>query len=190
MGERADYWTSFWLPVGRRPAAGCITEEAALELLARVPPPRPVAGIEWWIGRMHTTDVPLDFHHDRDNALYEQTGHIRHPRWSSVLYLGPCRGGALVVTDQRLQHRLDTYVLHPEEPSRMEHVQPHHNRLARFDGRLLHGVLDARNEVPSGRIDEPSGAVRLTVVMNGWGHRPRGLSRWPPATYPELATRG
>jgi len=190
IGARADYWRSFWLPTGTSTRPRGWAERAALELLRRVPPPRPVIGLEWWLGWMRTHDVPLDFHHDRDNALYERTGCIRHPRWSSVLYLSRCRGGALLVTDQRLVHREKAYLLSPAEAGRVESVQPQENRLARFDGRLLHGVLDAHNQVPSTPLDEAAGEPRLTLVMNGWGRRPEGLTRWTPKIYPELLESG
>ena len=191
IGARADYWRSFWLPAAPSTSPCGWAERAALELLRRVPPPRPVVGLEWWLGWMRTNDVPLEFHHDRDNALHDRTGRIRHPRWSSVLYLSRCRGGALVVTDQRLLHRGPEYLLSPPEARRLAHVQPRENLLARFDGRLLHGVLDAHNAVPSAPLPDTAGEPRMTLVMNGWGRRPEGLERWrPEELYPELAMDG
>jgi hypothetical protein len=59
-------------------------------------------------------------------------------------------------------------------PLEADLVGPRANRLAMFEGRLTHGVLDARNEVPTARLRR-RGELRLTLVMNGWARRPHGV---------------
>jgi hypothetical protein len=43
-------------------------------------------GVEWWLSRMWTHDVRVDFHRDRDERLALAGGPARHPRLSSVLF--------------------------------------------------------------------------------------------------------
>ena len=75
-------------------------------------------------------------------------------------------------------------------PLEADLVGPRANRLATFDGRLTHGVLDARNGVPTGRL-RSRGELRLTLVMNGWARRPRGVPTFDEAGfYPALALDG
>jgi hypothetical protein len=163
------YQTTFWFPLGT-PAA--VTEEAILALRPAIPSDG-LRGVEWWLSRMWTSDVQVDFHCDRDEALAESTGRERHPRFSSVLFLNRVKGGALAVTAQRPDSRNPALVPWPLEA---DLVAPRPNRLAWFDGRLTHGVLDARNQVPYRKLRQ-RGQLRVTLVMNWWTVRP---SRVPP----------
>ncbi len=117
---------------------------------------------------MRTSNVKVDFHVDHDIRLAEATGKIRHPLVSSVLYLNSCRGGLLAVTNQPLC---------PDNPAQapevhdFDFVKPAPNRLALFDGRLTHGVLDSENEIPGKRRPRQRG-LRLAVAMNFWTRAP------------------
>src|SRR5919201_6201750 len=124
---RQSYFTTFWLPRGSRAAHP--VEEAVLALwrLARA---RGCAGAEWWIGRAHTTSIPVEFHFDHDVKGHRR----RHPLVSSVFFFNAVRGGQLAVTDQTPGKA---------SASRLETVVPRRNRYAIFAGNLLHGVLDA-----------------------------------------------
>jgi hypothetical protein len=184
VGESATYWKTFWHPLSAQ--ARCLPELLAQTLRGQVHDSERIVGVEWWLGRMRTTDVALDFHHDRDLALYERTGRIAHPRWSSVFFLNAVRGGSLFVTDQRLLHRGDDYRLHPPEPTRAASVRPAPNRFARFPGNCFHGVLDAHDQVPTGKLPGPPEGPRLTVVINWWTRKPLAVRRWNGETYPEL----
>jgi hypothetical protein len=184
VGEDATYWKTFWFPLGAEPR--CLPELLAGELRRHVPEATRIAGVEWWLGRMRTTDVALDFHHDRDLTLYEKTGRIAHPRWSSVYFLNAVRGGSLFVTDQRLLHRGDDYRLHPPEATQASSVRPAANRFARFPGHCFHGVLDANDRVPTGKLPGPPDTERWTVVLNWWTRKPLAVKRWDGETYPEL----
>jgi hypothetical protein len=184
VGEDATYWKTFWFPLSAAPT--CLPELLARSLSRRVPEPERIVGVEWWLGRMRTTDVALDFHHDRDLALYEKTGRIAHPRWSSVYFLNAVRGGSLFVTDQKLLHRGDDYRLHPAEATRAESVRPAPNRFARFPGHCFHGVLDANDQVPTGKLTGTPARPRLTVILNWWRRKPLAVRRWDGTTYPEL----
>ena len=159
---RSSYFTTFWLPRGVAPAH--VVEEAALALwkLAR---PRGCAGAEWWIGRSHTTRIPLEFHFDQDVKGRRR----RHPRLSSVFFFNPVRGGQLAVTDQ---------IPGGGAATRLETIAPRRNRYAVFPGNLLHGVLDARGRSPGRRLPGPAGRLRVTLVVNYWERRPTDVPTW------------
>ena len=133
---------------------------------------------------MWTHDVRVDFHRDRDERLALSGGPDRHPRVSSVLFLNRVQGGSLAVTAQAPDSRHPALVPLPLEA---DLVGPRPNRLAMFDGRLTHGVLDARNAVPAARLRQ-RGELRLALVMNGWARRPHGVPTFEEArVYAALA---
>lgn len=186
VGARASYWKTFWFPLDASPTSQ--TERLALQLRQHLPDGSGLLGVEWWIGRMDPRDVPLDFHHDRDLALFEQTGRLAHPRYSSVLFFNRVRGGSLFVTDQRLRRRGDVLTLSPAQPRQYATARPGPNRFAIFPGNLLHGVLDARDQVPDRPLDLPPGPMRLSVVFNWWVRRPRDVPLFSERrVYRELA---
>ncbi|NMO21097.1 hypothetical protein HPC49_40790 [Pyxidicoccus fallax] len=169
---RQTYQTTFWYDFG--PPTN-VVEEVILTLRPDVVGRRRIAGVEWWLSRMDPTDVRVDFHQDRDEKLALRTGELVHPRISSVLFLNRVRGGALVVT--RELPNPDNPSLAPSRLDTADLVAPRPNRLVRFDGTLTHGVLDAENRIPDGRL--PGRArQRRTLVMNWWGHRPTDIPRW------------
>lgn len=173
-GLRRTYQTTFWFDLGAAPAA--VPEQAAAALAARFRR-RGARGVEWWLSRMWTHDVRVDFHRDRDERLALAGGPERHPRVSSVLFLNRVRGGALAVTAQAPDARNPALVPLPLEA---DLVGPRPNRLALFDGRMTHGVLDARNAVPVSRL-RGRGELRLTLIMNGWARRPSGVPTYREA---------
>lgn len=176
LGNSVSYWKTFWYPFGE-PAN--VVEELALALRPHLGAEgASIVGTEWWIGRMHTTNVLLDFHHDRDLKHYERTGEVRHPKWSSVFFFNQVRGGSLFITNQRLVRHGDDYTLTPEEPTDFATARPAANRFAIFPGDLLHGVLDANDEVPHGRLPGPPGRGRLSLVYNWWEAPPEGVPQW------------
>jgi hypothetical protein len=159
---RQSYFTTFWLPRGSAPAHPI--EEAVLALwpLSRA---RSALGAEWWVGRSHTTSIPVDFHFDQDVKGHRR----RHPLVSSVFFFNAVRGGQLAVTDQ---------VPGRSAATRLETVTPRRNRYAVFDGNLLHGVLDARGRTPQRRVPGPPGRLRITLVVNYWDRRPAAVPTW------------
>jgi 2-oxoglutarate-Fe(II)-dependent oxygenase superfamily protein len=159
---RQSYFTSFWLPRGA-PAAHAV-EEAVIGLW-RLARPRGCAGAEWWIGRAHTTRIPVEFHFDQD----VKGSTLRHPRISSVYFFNAVRGGQLAVTDQTPRRR---------DAKRLETVEPKRNRYAMFRGNLMHGVLDARGCTPGPRLPGPPGRMRITLVVNYWERQPTGVRAW------------
>lgn len=183
LGIRRTYQTTFWFPLDSRPAA---VPELAVRALAGRFRAHGAHGVEWWLSRMWTHDIRVDFHRDRDERLALAGGPDRHPCVSSVLFVNRVRGGALAVTAQRPDPANPALVPLPLEA---DLVGPRANRLAMFDGRLTHGVLDARNAVPTSRLRR-RGELRLTLVMNGWTRRPHGVPTFDEAgAYPSLATR-
>jgi len=180
-GIRRTYETTFWFGLDAPPAA---LPELAVQALAARFRQGGARGVEWWLSRMWTHDVQVDFHRDRDERLALSGGPERHPRLSSVLFLNEVRGGALAVTAQPPQPTNPALVPLPLEA---DLVAPRPNRLAMFDGRLTHGVLDARNAVPTARLRR-RGQLRLTLVMNGWARRPHGVPGFEEAgRYPSLS---
>ena len=101
-------------------------------------------------------------------ACFGETGVETHPRISSLLYLGACKGGLLAVTREPPSPKNPAFA---PEVHDFDFVAPRANRFTYFDGALTHGVLDANNEVPGKRIPrEPS--LRLAIAVNFWDERP------------------
>jgi hypothetical protein len=166
---RRTYQTTFWFDLG---APTAIPELAILALRARIPRRAAgLAGVEWWLSRMRTSDVRVDFHQDRDELRFARTGATTHPTYSSVLFLNRCRGGLLAVVDAPANDA---------NPSRApDHldgdlVRPWPNRFVRFPGDATHGVLDAHGRIPRGRLARPT-PLRLALVMNWWARRPTAV---------------
>ena len=179
------YQTTFWFDF-RKAAPSCVPEEVALALAPRIPGLERIRGVEWWLSRMYTTDVRVDFHRDRDERLALAGGPQRHPRVSSVLFLNRVRGGALAITDAPPDEERPS--LAPDTDD-LDLVAPRPNRFVHFDGRLTHGVLDANNQIPDRRLPGTS-RLRLTVIFNWWGHRPHAIPTFEEAgVYRALARK-
>jgi len=159
---RSSYFTTFWLPSGAEPEHSL--EEAVLALW-KLAGPRACAGAEWWVGRAHTTRIPVGFHFDQD--VKGRT--LQHPELSSVFFFNRVRGGQLAVTDQ---------VPGSGPAARLETIVPRRNRYAVFRGDLLHGVLDVRGRTPGRPLPGPKGRLRVTLVVNFWRRRPTDVPTW------------
>jgi hypothetical protein len=164
---RGGYQTTFWFDLG---APTSLVEEAALVLRDRYP--RRIAGIEWWLSRMRTSDVAVDFHADCDEVLLRRGGPLVHPAASSVLFLNRCRGGLLAVSPEPPDERNPARA--PRDLSTLDLVRPSPNRLVLFPGDATHGVLDADGAIPHGRL-RPATPLRLAVALNAWRERPTGV---------------
>lgn len=171
LGEQRlarTYQTTFWFPRGAAPSN--VVEEA----IAALPRVAGCAGTEWWLSRMRTSNVQVDFHRDRDERLALAGGPTRHPKVSSVLFLNRSRGGLLAVTDE--DPNPDNPAMAPDVLA-LDLVEPVPNRYVTFDGRKTHGVLDAENQLPGRRLPrEPK--LRLTIAINHWRARPTGVPRF------------
>ena len=99
------------------------------------------------------------------------------PAFSSVLFLNRCRGGLLAVVDAPPCDHNPALA-----PDRFDAdlVRPWPNRLAVFPGDVTHGVLDARGDIPHGRLAVAT-PLRLALVMNWWTRRPSGVPRFEEA---------
>jgi hypothetical protein len=180
---RQSYFTTFWLARGEEPANA--VEEAVLALWRLAAPGKRCTGAEWWIGRSYTTDVPVGFHFDQD---VRRASGLTHPMLSSVFFFNRVRGGQLAVTDQRSGPRGEP---RPRLARRLQAIAPRRNRYAIFDGRLFHGVLDARGRAPGRKLPGRPGRMRVTLVVNFWARRPARVPRWKDArVYRALAGRG
>ncbi|MFZ5444691.1 MAG: hypothetical protein ACOZQL_32155 [Myxococcota bacterium] len=175
----AGYQTTFWFDFARPPSN--LVEQAVLTLRERIPSRlrRGVTGVEWWLSRMRTSNVKVDFHRDRDNARFDETGEETHPQLGSVLYLNACRGGLLAVTEEEPN---------PANPAcapdvlDLDVLAPRANRYCWFRGDLPHGVLDARNQIPGARLPTER-AWRLAIAINYWRERPWGVPTFDEAPH-------
>ncbi len=171
---RNSYQTTFWFDFNESPA--CIVESAALKLRDVLPPSvgHHVIGVEWWLSRMRTSNVMVDFHRDHDIAWAQKTGVQRYPRMSSLLYLNRCRGGLLAVTKEPPN---------PQNPAMapdhldFDLVTPAPNRFTFFRGSLTHGVLDAENCIPGKKLPTER-RFRLAIAINFWARRPTKVPRF------------
>jgi hypothetical protein len=167
---RSTYQETFWFDFGD---PSSLVEEAVAWLRPTLPTAS-VVGVEWWLSRMKTNSVRVDFHQDRDEKRALRGGRLRHPHLSSVLFLNRVRGGALAVTSQPPVPDNPTCV---PLPLHADLAAPRPNRLVWFSGNLTHGVLDADNQVPGAR-PRPGGELRLSIVMNWWRIRPTAVPRF------------
>ncbi|HZI04306.1 MAG TPA: hypothetical protein VEZ71_09805 [Archangium sp.] len=165
---RQTYQTTFWFELGEPTN---VIEQVILALRPRVPLRRGLAGVEWWLSRMRTTDVQVDFHQDRDEKLALRGGPLVHPRFTSLLFMNSVRGGALAVT--KALPCEDNPSLAPDTDA-FDLAAPRPNRFVYFRGDLTHGVLDADNQIPTGKLPGTS-RLRVTLVMNWWSQRPTAI---------------
>jgi hypothetical protein len=178
---RRTYQTTFWFDLGS-PAA--LPEVAILALRPNVA--GDFAGAEWWLSRMRTSDVGVDFHRDRDEARFARAGETVHPARSSVLFLNRCRGGLLVVCDEP---PCEANPARAPEPLDGDLVRPWPNRFAVFRGDATHGVLDANGDVPHRRLAKAT-PLRLAIAINWWKRRPEGVPSFADTRrYPALRLR-
>ena len=180
---RQSYWTTFWYDFG---APRNAVDEAVLALRARFGD-HGAAGVEWWLGRTDLRRVPIELHADRDNALFDATGTLRHPLQSSVLYFNRVQGGSLLVLDQRESR--DGARLIPVQARDWALAAPRPNRFVHFRGDRMHAVLDARDELPSRPLRLPPMPLRWALVVNWWKRPPQAVGPWTGRVYPALARR-
>jgi hypothetical protein len=181
--RRDSYQTTFWFEFGTAPSN---LVEAAVVRLAPNVKVASVIGVEWWLSRMRTSNVKVDFHRDRDNAHFDATGVELMPKVSSLLYLNTCRGGLLAVTPQPPNPRNPAFAPDVHD---FDLVAPAPNRFTFFDARLTHGVLDARNQLPGQRLPTER-AWRLAIAINFWHRRPDEVPTFTQsAHYRSLALR-
>jgi hypothetical protein len=176
---RSTYQTTFWYPLDAKPSN--LVEEAVQRLQGLLTPERRrrAIGVEWWLSRMRTSNVGVDFHHDRDNVYFERTGRERVPWTSSVFYLNRSRGGLLAVTKRRPVAKNPALAPPLDD---CDVVEPAPNRFTFFPGVYTHGVLDANNDIPGAKLPrEP--ALRLAIAINFWHLRPEGVGTWPESRH-------
>ncbi|WP_224247785.1 hypothetical protein [Hyalangium gracile] len=169
---RTTYQTTFWYDFSEPTN---VVEEVILTLRPRVVKHPRIVGVEWWLSRMYATDVRVDFHQDRDEKLALRTGKLVHPRLSSVLFLNRVRGGALAITRELPDPANPS--LAPRKLDDLTLVAPRPNRFVVFDGTLTHGVLDANNQIPDGRLPGRT-RQRRTIALNWWTRRPTDTPTW------------
>jgi len=180
---RQTYQTTFWFDLGE---PSNLVEQVILALRPRVPLRRGIVGVEWWFSRMRTTDVQVDFHQDRDEKLALRGGPLVHPRFTSLLFMNSVRGGALAVT--KALPNEDNPSLAPDTLD-FDIARPRPNRFVYFRGDLTHGVLDAHNRIPTGKLPGTS-RLRVTLVMNWWSQRPTDIPTFSESkVYRSLALR-
>jgi len=170
MENMGSYNTTFWFPLGAKPAN--IAEESISKLCALVRPGPKCIGMEWWLGRLKYGES-LNFHTDRDRSLHKQTGEIVHPLWSSILYLNRFPSTPTIVLDQVLGPDGKSWV--PPEPKSGKALDAVPNEYAVFRGDLRHGVVpNGASQKKRGRSRKAQKApeLRLTLLVNYWDRRP------------------
>ena len=174
---RRTYQTNFWFDFARAPSN--VVELAISHLRKYLPSRGGLAGAEWWLSRMRTSRVQVDFHQDRDERLALDTGVLVHPTYSSLLFLNRCQGGLLAVTEALPSP--DNAALAPDS-SDFALASPKPNRYVLFRGDLTHGVLDSINQIPGPwRPREPR--LRLAIAINYWSHPPTGVPSFADSTH-------
>ena len=142
-----SYATNFWFDFSEK--ARNLAEETILRLAPLAQPGPGCTGAEWWLGRLQYGQS-LGMHVDRDLSLHSQTGQVRHPLRSSILYLNRFRSSP-------------TVILQSEKHGKA--IAPEPNRYVVYAGDLQHAVL-ARRSPPERRC------LRLTFLVNFWDRRP------------------
>ena len=151
--EACTYWAT--IESARDTSLG-----VAMASLARhIRPLESFIGVEMWV-RTKPCHEEMPLHFDKDETLAKQSGVLRFPAYSSVLYLTDEGGPTLVVDRQRVGER-EVEIRYTSMPSA--------NAFLVFPGHLLHGVL-AEPE----RVGTSDGASRrrISLLMNWWTTRP------------------
>lgn len=166
------YQTTFWRGLEEPPLSQ--VDLAIDHLVKKLELPSDIIGAEWWLSRMYTSNVQVDFHRDRDEKRALAGGRLIHPRLSTVLFLNRCQGGLLAVTAQPPCEANPAFA-----PNKLDFdlVTPEPNRLAVFRGNRTHGVLDAHNQIPLKRLPKER-QLRLSIPINFWHRRPLGVPRF------------
>jgi hypothetical protein len=114
---------------------------------------------EWWC---HSRDKMSghQLHYDTDEISLTKHHKLQFPIVSTVWYICPGSSGAPTLISNKY---------FGENPMHSEGwlVHPKENRLAMFDGQLLHGVVPHMMGCTGG--DTESGAERLTFMVGFWG---------------------
>ena len=170
LKQNGSYTTTFWFPLGAKPAN--VAEEAIVKLCPLVRPGSKCVGMEWWLGRLEP-GAALSFHFDRDLSLEKQTGETVHPLWSSILYLNRFTSSPTVILDQVLGP--DGKSLVPPEAEFGKAIDAVPNEYVAFRGNLRHGVVAngaRRKPGDRSRKRKKSPKLRLTLLVNYWDRRP------------------
>jgi|SRR2546423_355173 len=170
MQDMGSYSTTFWFPLGAKPAN--IVEDCLPKLFALVRPGPTCIGMEWWLGRLKRGES-LPFHSDRDRSLRKQTGQIVHPLWSSILYLNHFADTPTVIYDQVLSPDGNSWI--PPQPEAGRELDAIPNHYVTFVGNLRHGVVAKQPaQSSSAPVTQASDSpdLRLTLLVNYWDRRP------------------
>ena len=107
------------------------------------------AGLEWWINR----NSKHDWHLDKDEALFKQSGKLRLASWSYLYYVEkPISGGELELMANPLMRPYSN-------SAKTKCVEPEIARMVSFDSKYYHRV-------------RPYQGSRLSIAMNAWSEPP------------------
>ena len=104
---------------------------------------------EWW-AHCRPHHMGHQFHYDSEN---EGQGQVKHPLYSTVLYLDSSVGGPTIITNQTLNSNM---------ADKGWSIYPKDNRLAIFDSQHLHGVVPGKGPTPNIR------GRRVTFMVGFW----------------------
>ncbi len=107
-------------------------------------------GIEYWANRLHE-NKQLDWHIDKDEALYAERSTINTPILGSVYYAH---------TDEIYGGYLEIQRRGPTNTESFERIEPVHNRLVIFNSSATH------------RVDDIVWGLRQHFATNIWSRKP------------------
>lgn len=121
-------------------------------------------GYEWW----SNYDNMLHWHMDKDETLHDDTGQLRTPLWSTLLYTEVSirgRGGELALLADAAQPAPYSSELTVDEvPQKCHIVSPKTNRLVVFGPGIMHRI-------------NPFHGSRASLPMNVWDTTPTGIQK-------------
>jgi hypothetical protein len=135
-------------------------------LVKLLPDSDSLKGVEWWV-RSRTAAISMHLHFDRDESLARSTGKMRHPSFSSVLYLDDAGGPTLILDQTTCAGGTSLF---PTRAERCILSPPKRNSFLIFPGYLRHGVL------ADPALAERNTPPRRTLLLNWWDEQPAAPS--------------
>lgn len=152
---------TFWQELGEeRTVAGAAASKLSRLLAAA----QGCCGVEWWV-RLKPSDMPMQFHFDKDESLFRLTGRMRHPLFAGVLYLTDT-GGPTLIIDQAISSDGQRLLPHKADQAVLSH--PRQNCFVMFPGHLRHGIVTDRRLARGCSL----AGNRGSVLLNWWQERP------------------
>eukprot|EP01062_Namystynia_karyoxenos_P012782 TRINITY_DN14614_c0_g1_i1.p1 TRINITY_DN14614_c0_g1~~TRINITY_DN14614_c0_g1_i1.p1 ORF type:complete len:704 (+),score=196.09 TRINITY_DN14614_c0_g1_i1:74-2185(+) len=173
-GKHKDSTRSLWLPLPHDTKGAGTAMEEAVQVLWRYafgpgaePEDLGIVGAEIW-AQSRSARAMINPHFDKDEALFQKSGTLITPRWSTVTYLYS-KGGPTVIFNYSITPgsvRTDDNAgkVDPEDPRDAWFVYPKVGRHVVFRGDMWHA---ARGDLAP--PEHTASDTRLTFLVNWWG---------------------